>query len=75
MTNTLNYLTGQASLSTIARKENAFRPIKELTFSERRKIQWASVVIAPLAIFLFGILRLVIRRKRKFTIYLTQDDS
>lgn len=69
MTNTLNYLTDQASLTTIARTENAFRPVKELTFAQRRRVQWASVLIAPMLIVAFGLLRQLILRKRSFDPY------
>jgi len=67
---TVDYMTLGRRLAGIDRRENAFRPIKELGSSEKARVKWLSVTISPVLILLLAGLRWTWRRRRKTAAYL-----
>ena len=57
-------LTSPYRVSEIDRKENAFRPIRALTWGEKVRIRWLSVTVVPALILFLAGCHMLYRRQR-----------
>ncbi len=62
---TAEYASLGHQLAGIDRRENAFRPVRNLTSGQKATYRWLSVIIAPALILIFAIARYGRRRYRK----------
>ncbi len=70
---TAGYLVLGSKLEGVNRKENAFRPIRDLSYSEKTRIKWLSVTVAPLLIMVLAGIRQLIRKRRNVAPLLIED--
>lgn len=64
--NSVDYLTGDASLIQIRSRETEYRPLKPVeTNSMRQLIKWANILLPSLLLIIYGILRWRKETKRK----------
>lgn len=67
---TTSYWVMGSKLEGVNRRENAFRPMDEMTYQEKQRIKWISVTAAPLVILLLAAVRALVRKRRDVSAYL-----
>jgi len=57
------FLSHRGQMTDIDRRENAFSPIRETDYGEKKRIRWLSVTVVPTILLLLAVVRVFWRRR------------